>query len=67
MALITEDGTGKPDAESYATAAELASYAVKYGATIPADEALQEALLRRAALAMQAMTWKGKKLSLIHI
>ena len=29
----------------------------------PADEALQEALLRRAALAMQAMTWKGKKTS----
>ncbi|MDF2490946.1 MAG: hypothetical protein K0S77_3568 [Pseudomonas sp.] len=63
MALITEDGTGKSDAESYATAAELASYAAKFGATIPADEAVLEALLRRAALAMQAMTWKGKKTS----
>lgn len=59
MALIVEDGTGKPDADSYSTAAELVSYAARYGVTIPADEPAQEALLRRAALAMDGMKWKG--------
>lgn len=59
--LIIEDGTGKADAESYATAAELVIYARKYGVTVPADEAEQEALLRRAAVLMNAMTWKGSR------
>ena len=61
MTLIIEDGTGKPDAESYASAEDLAMYAVKFGVTIPADVPAQEALLRRAALAMDGMTWKGRK------
>ncbi|HEX8591746.1 MAG TPA: DnaT-like ssDNA-binding protein [Pseudomonas sp.] len=61
MALIIEDGTGKPDAESYASAADLTLYAVKFGVVIPADVAPQEALLRRAALVMDGMTWKGRK------
>lgn len=61
--LIIEDGTGKPDAESYASAEDLALYAVKFGVTIPVDELTQEALLRRAALAMDGMTWKGRKTS----
>jgi hypothetical protein len=61
MTLIIEDGTGKPDAESYASAEDLAMYAVKFGVTIPADAPAQEALLRRAALAMDGMTWKGRK------
>jgi hypothetical protein len=59
--LIVEDGTGKPDSESYASASDLAIYAVKFGVIIPADPAAQEALLRRAALAMDGMTWKGRK------
>jgi len=63
MSLIVEDGTSKADAESYATAAELVSYAAKYGRTIPATEAEQEALLRRSADAMNGMKWKGKKAS----
>jgi len=63
MALIVEDGTSKADAESYATSAELVSYAAKYGRTIPSSEAEQEALLRRAADAMNVMSWKGKKTS----
>lgn len=62
MTLITEDGTGKPDAESYASAADLVMYARKFGVTIPADEPAQEALLRRSALAMDGMTWKGRKM-----
>lgn len=63
MTLIIEDGTGKPDAESYATADDLALYAVKFGVVIPADVPAQEALLRRAALAMDGTTWKGRKTS----
>jgi hypothetical protein len=61
MTLIIEDGTGKPDAESYASAEDLAMYAVKFGVTIPTEAPAQEALLRRAALAMDGMTWKGRK------
>jgi hypothetical protein len=61
VSLIIEDGTGKPDADSFATATELVDYAAKYGATIPADEPAQESLLRRAALAMDAYNWKGTR------
>lgn len=61
MTLIIEDGTGKPDAESYASAEDLAMYAVKFGVVIPEGVPAQEALLRRAALAMDGMTWKGRK------
>jgi len=61
MTLIIEDGTGKPDAESYASAEDLILYACRFGVAIPADEPAQEALLRRAALAMDGMTWKGRK------
>ena len=59
MALIIEDGTGITNAESYATAAELASYATLYGVTVPSTEAEQEALLRQAAVQMNVMSWKG--------
>lgn len=59
MSLIIETGAGLPDAESFATAAELADYAVKFGKTVPTDEPTQEALLRRAALQMSALPWKG--------
>ena len=61
MTLIIEDGTGVVGAESYASAADLVMYAGKFGVTIPADEPAQEALLRRSALAMDGMTWKGRK------
>lgn len=63
MTLIIEDGTSKPDAESYASAEDLVMYASKFGVTIPADMPAQEALLRRSALAMDGMTWKGRKMS----
>jgi hypothetical protein len=61
MTLIIETGQGLPDAESYASAADLVMYAGKFGVVIPADAPAQEALLRRAALAMDGMTWKGCK------
>ena len=63
VALIIESGEGLADAESFVTAAELVDYAAKYGATIPADEPAQEALLRRAAVAMDDYTWKGERTS----
>ncbi|WP_085600426.1 MULTISPECIES: DnaT-like ssDNA-binding protein [unclassified Pseudomonas] len=61
MTLIIENGTGKPDAESYASAEDLVMYAVKFGVAIPGEMLAQEALLRRAALAMDGMKWKGRK------
>ncbi|MNO64401.1 hypothetical protein D3C76_551290 [compost metagenome] len=61
VSLIIEDGTGRSDAESFTTAADLVDYAAKYGATIPADAPAQESLLRRAALAMDGYTWKGTR------
>lgn len=57
--LIIETGQIVPGAESFATAAELVTYAENFGRTIPADIAAQESLLRRAALQMSAMAWKG--------
>lgn len=61
MALEIEDGTGLITADSYATAAELVLRAAAYGWTVPADEATQEVLLRRAAEAMNALRWRGSK------
>lgn len=63
MTLIIETGQGLPNAESYASAEDLVMYAVKFGTVIPAGVPEQEALLRRAALAMDGMTWKGRKTS----
>ncbi len=60
MALVIENGKVVPGADSFATAAELVTYAVNFGKTIPVDEVAQESLLRRAALQMDAMPWKGK-------
>jgi hypothetical protein len=61
MALIIEDGSNVTGADSFASAADLVSYAAKYGFSIPSDTSAQEALLRRAALTMQNMQWKGTK------
>jgi hypothetical protein len=48
MALIVEDGSGKPDAESYVSVSDCASYAVARGLTFPGTpEAEAEAALRR--------------------
>lgn len=61
MALIIESGEGLPNAESYATAAELVSYAEKHGRVIPSTTPEQEALLRNSAEAMKEMNWKGQR------
>ncbi|MBH8611212.1 hypothetical protein I4N56_009840 [Pseudomonas mohnii] len=60
MALVIESGKVVPCADSFATAAELVTYAANFGKAIPADEMAQETLLRRAALQMDAMPWKGR-------
>lgn len=59
--LIIEDGSGKAGSDSYATAADLVTYAGNYGVTVPATEAEQEVLLRRAAVAMNALAWQGDR------
>lgn len=61
--LTTENGTIVAGADSFATAAELVTYAANFGRTIPATEAEQEALLRRAYLQMDALPWKGELVS----
>lgn len=63
MALVIEDGSGVPDADSYATAAQLAERAAAYGWTLPPDVDAQEVLLRRAAVQMNALNWKGRRVS----
>ena len=49
MALIIEDGSNVSGAESFATVAELTTYATNHGLTIAATEAENEVLLRKAA------------------
>lgn len=61
MALTIEDGSIVADADSYATVAELTTYATGYGFTLPATDSEKEALLRRAALQMNLMKWKGSR------
>ena len=59
MALIIETGAGVAGADSFATVAEFATYAANYGRTVTDDTTEVEALLRRAALQMDYIQWKG--------
>lgn len=62
MALIVEDGTGRPDAESYASSAEADAYHLARGNTDWAAVADKEAALRRATDYMTQnyrMRWKS--------
>ena len=59
MALVIEDGSIVAGADSFATVAEFATYATNYGRTVTDDTDAVEALLRRAALQMGDMPWKG--------
>lgn len=63
MALVIENGSGVLGAESFATADELVTYAANFGKTIPVEPIQIEALLRRAALQMDALPWKGSAVS----
>lgn len=61
--LIIETGSIVAGADSFATVAEFATYAANYGRTVPADTEAVESLLRRAALQMDALAWKGVTVS----
>ena len=66
MALIVEDGTGLPDAESYISVLDATAYHLKMGRkeawALVGNEASKEAMLRRATQYLQSRylgRWKG--------
>lgn len=62
MALIVEDGTGKADAQSYASVTTLETYVTLYGVTLAAaDTAAKEVLLVKAMLFIESQSFKGDK------
>lgn len=59
MALIIENGTGVPNADSFITVAECSAHAVAYfGQSLNGNNADKEAALRRAFVYMSALQWK---------
>jgi hypothetical protein len=60
MSLIIEDGTGVENADSYATLAELATYATSRGVTLSGNDAAKEVLLRQAADYLETLEHKYK-------
>lgn len=64
MALIVEDGSGVPDAESYVSAADCLAYAAAHGLTFAGTEPEQEAKLRNATMYLDAeYTYAGDPLA----
>ena len=63
MALTIEDGSLVSGADSYASAADLVTFAAEYGHTIASTEAEQEILLRSAMQAMEGRNWKGHRVN----
>lgn len=62
MALIIEEGTGKTDAQSYASAATLTAYALARAITLTAaGDTAKEALLIRAMDYIEQQPFKGTK------
>lgn len=62
MALIIEDGTGKPDAEAFADAAAYKIwYSSMFGATDPSADPVIEAAIRRSVLFLDSLAWVGTK------
>jgi len=61
MALTIETGAGVAGADSYAALADFVTYAANYGFTLPGTDAAKEVLLRRAALQMNNLKWKGER------
>lgn len=61
MALILEDGTGKPDAETYVSASEARTYAEKRGVELPAGDQAVEVLLVKAMDWLAALDWAGER------
>ena len=69
MALIAEDGTGKPDAESYCTLAAATAYHAAMGngawAALASDDLREQALRRATAYMLQTyrLSWAGYRVS----
>lgn len=61
MALIIEDGTGKTDAQSYASDAELTAYALARGVTITLANGTNEQLLVKAMDYIERQPFIGYK------
>lgn len=61
MALVIEDGTGKADANSYASTATLKAYAKERGVTLPSSEAALEILLLKAMDTMKGLRYVGER------
>ena len=65
MALVIEDGSIVPNAQSFVQAAELVTYATLRNLAFPALEADQEALLIKASdyLLSREAEFKGQRVS----
>ena len=61
MALIIEDGTGKIDAQSYATDAELTAYAAERGITVAGTNGTNEQILLKAMSHIEGQSYIGYK------
>ena len=61
--LTIEDGSIVPGADSFVSAANFVIYAADYGVEVPDAEPAQEALLRRAAVQLESLQWKGSPVS----
>ena len=59
MALLLEDGTGVPGADSFVTVAECEAFAEAYfGASLTGSPQAKESALRRAFVVMSGLPWK---------
>ncbi len=58
MSLIKEDGTGVAGANTYASDADLTTYATARGITVPATSAEREALLLKAMDYIESLDYK---------
>lgn len=61
MALIIEDGTGRADAQSYASVEMLKAYAKARGVSVPTNNSDCEALLLRAMDYMRGKEYVGDR------
>lgn len=61
MPLITEDGTGKPNAQSYASVESLKAYAKARGESVPSSIPDCEALLMKAMDYMRGKDYVGDR------
>lgn len=63
ITILVEDGTGKPDANSYVSVAEFIQYASQYG-TLLEDDDETAVLLMKAMRYLETKTFKGSRATL---